>query len=77
MATELYTSPSCPHCAHLRERLEWDGVDYVEHDVDADPLARRTVIALVGPGAMVPVLVEDGRVVQIGVDGRGCSIGAA
>ena len=76
MQRDLYVSRSCPYCAQLRERLELDGEPFVEYDVDADAGAKSRLAALVGPSAMVPVLVEDGRVVQVGVDGRGCYVGA-
>ena len=72
---ELYGTKTCPYTAELREQLEWDGRDFDEHDVeeDADALAR--MIALTGQRT-VPVLVEDGRVVQIGWQGRGCIVAA-
>lgn len=71
---ELYTTASCPYCAEVRERLEWDGTEFVEHDVQADAGARRRLVGLVGTNAMVPVLVEDGRVTQVGAAGRGCYV---
>ncbi len=73
---ELFASASCPFCAELREQLDWDGKDYVEYDVDADAEARRRLVELVGPQAIVPVLVEDGRVAQTGWQGRGCAVGS-
>ena len=73
---ELYASRGCPFCAEMREQLEWDGRDYLEYDVDADDDARRRLLALVGPNAIVPVLVDDGRVVEIGWQGRGCQVSA-
>jgi mycoredoxin len=72
---ELYVSPGCPYCAELREQLDWDGRTYVEHDVQADDAARRRLFALAGTSVMVPVLVEDGRIEQIGWQGRGCYLG--
>jgi hypothetical protein len=59
----------------VREQLELDGQDYVEYDVEADDAARTRLIELVGAGPMVPVLVEGGRVSQVGVAGRGCYVG--
>jgi glutaredoxin len=72
---ELFASATCPYCEQVREQLELDGLDYVERDVDADEPARARLSGLLGPGAMVPVLVEDGRVTQVGVAGRGCYVG--
>ena len=76
MRLELYASRSCPYCAQLRERLDWDGLGYIEYDIDADSGARARLTALVGSNPMVPVLVEDGRVRQVGVEGRGCYVGS-
>ena len=72
MTLELFSSKTCPYCRQIREELEWDALDYVEYDVDRDRAARERLIELVGANAMVPVLVEDGAVKQIGVAGRGC-----
>jgi glutaredoxin 3 len=74
LPVELFASQSCPFCAEVRERLEDDGVAYVERDVDDDESARARLAQLLGPSAMVPVIVEDGRVVQVGVAGRGCYV---
>jgi hypothetical protein len=59
----------------LREQLEWERREYVEYDVESDPQARKRLTDLIGRGAMVPVLVEEGRVAQIGIAGRGCYVG--
>ncbi|HEX3557173.1 MAG TPA: Uxx-star family glutaredoxin-like (seleno)protein [Thermoanaerobaculia bacterium] len=72
---ELYGTRSCPYTAELREQLEWDGRDFDEHDVEADAAALARMVQLTGQRT-VPVLVEDGRVVQIGWQGRGCIVGA-
>jgi glutaredoxin len=72
---ELFSSAACPFCAELRERLEWDGADYVEYDVDADDGARHRLARLVGAHTTLPVLVENGRVKEVGWHGRGCAVG--
>jgi glutaredoxin 3 len=72
---ELFTTKSCPFCAELRDELDDTGRAYVEYDVDADAEARARLLALVRGPALVPVLLEDGRVVQAGMGGRGCFIG--
>jgi glutaredoxin 3 len=58
----------------MREWLEWKGLNYVEYDVDADPEARRRMLAISGGQRTVPVLAEDGDVTQIGWQGRGCVV---
>ncbi|MGB9258462.1 MAG: Uxx-star family glutaredoxin-like (seleno)protein [Candidatus Korobacteraceae bacterium] len=72
---ELFGSASCQYTQEMREWLEWKRCDFVEHDVEADDDARTRLLALVNGQRTVPVLVEDGRVVQIGWHGRGCVIG--
>jgi glutaredoxin 3 len=71
---ELYGTKSCPYTAELREDLEFRGRDFVEHDVEADADALARMVELSRGGA-VPVLVEDGRVVQVGYEGRSCYVG--
>jgi glutaredoxin 3 len=48
----------------------------MEYDVDADPEARVRMNALGGSVSMIPVLVEDGKVIQVGWQGRGCVVGS-
>jgi hypothetical protein len=43
--------------------------------VETDPDARRRMREYAGAERTVPVLVEDGRVVQIGWQGHGCVVG--
>ncbi|MGC2111111.1 MAG: glutaredoxin domain-containing protein [Candidatus Korobacteraceae bacterium] len=58
-----------------REWLEWKRSDFAEHDVETDNAARDRLLALAGGQRTVPVLVEEGKVVQIGWQGKGCVIG--
>ena len=69
---ELYGMASCPYTQEMREWLEWRGYEFVEYDVEADAEARSRMRAMAGVGGTVPVLVEDGKVTQIGWQGRGC-----
>ncbi len=72
---ELYGTTTCPYTAELREDLDFRGRDFVEYDVDTDADALRRMTALAGGGAAaVPVLVEDGRVLQVGYNGRSCYV---
>ncbi len=74
MALELYGTPTCPYTAELRAELEWQGCEFVEYDVDADAPARERLRALTPGAAAVPLLVEDGRVRQVGYHGRSCYV---
>lgn len=71
---ELFATQTCPYCASVRERLEWEQREYVEYDVETDAQALSRLTALLGARPMVPVLVEEGRVTQVGDAGRGCYV---
>jgi len=58
----------------MREWLEWKGYEYVEYDVEADAEARAHMLEICGGQRTVPVLAVDGRVSQIGWQGRGCVV---
>ena len=72
---QLYGAGSCPYTAELREHLEWKGAQFTEYDVERDSDARARLLALNGGRASVPVLVENGRVREIGWRGRSCIVG--
>lgn len=76
-SVELYGTSSCPYTGELREHLMWNAIPFVEYDVDQDAEARRRLLALTNGTRTVPVLVEGGRVAEIGWRGRGCVIDAA
>jgi glutaredoxin 3 len=71
---ELYTSSGCPYSAAAREDLEWRGIEFVEYDVDQDAGAHARLLQLTGGTRTVPVIVEEGKPVQVGWMGRGCVI---
>ena len=71
---ELFGSAACPHTQEMREWLEWRGEEFVEYNVELDRAARHRMRALTGGQRTVPVLVEDGKVVQVGWQGLGCIV---
>ncbi len=71
---ELYGSSTCAFTAELREELEWQGQEFLEYDVETDAHALCRMLELTNFGRTVPVLVEDGRVISIGYQGRGCVV---
>lgn len=73
--TELYGTASCPYTGEMREWLEWNGRDFIEYDVDVDAKALKRMRDATGGQRIVPVLMEDGKAVQIGWQGRGCIAG--
>jgi len=70
---ELFGSSGCPYTAEMREWLEFSRRDFIEFDVDADAAAFTRMRETTGQRS-VPVLLEDGKVVQIGWQGRGCVV---
>jgi len=70
----LYTIPGCSHCDAAREDLEWRGIDFEELDVESDEEALQKMLQMCDGSRTVPVIAEDGKPVQIGWMGRGCSI---
>jgi glutaredoxin len=72
---ELYGTAGCPYTRELRESLEWSRREFLEYDIDADPEARERLHSFDESLRTVPVLVEDGKVIQVGWQGRGCVIG--
>lgn len=71
---ELFGTAGCPYTRDMREWLELRRVEFTEYDVEADGEARRRMKEYAGPERTVPVLVEDGKVVQVGWQGRGCVV---
>jgi glutaredoxin len=71
---ELFGTAGCPYTREMREWLEWRRRDFVEYDVELDSDARERMRSLTGNARTVPVLVEEGKVVQIGWQGRGCTV---
>jgi glutaredoxin len=59
----------------MREWLEMRRAEFAEYDVEADPEARQRLRELAGAQRTVPVLVQGGKVVQVGWQGRGCVVG--
>ena len=71
---ELYTTTGCPYSEAAREDLEWRGVEFVEFDVEKDEQARMRMLELTGGTRTVPVIVEEGKPLQVGWMGRGCAV---
>ena len=72
---ELFGTSSCPYTQEMREWLEWKRSQFVEYDVEGDAAARERMFLLTEGRGLVPVLAEDGKVIQIGWHGRSCAIG--
>ena len=73
---ELYGTASCPYTSEMREWLEWSGKDFTEFDVESDHDARARMREMATAPYTVPILVEDGKVIRVGWQGRGCIVAA-
>jgi glutaredoxin 3 len=73
---ELFGTKTCQFTDEMREDLLWQERDFTEYDVEADAEAMKRMLTLTDGNRTVPVLVEDGAVVQIGWHGRGCYVGS-
>jgi glutaredoxin 3 len=71
---ELFGTARCPHTQEMRDWLEFRRREFIEYDVEADAEARGRMRELAGGQRNVPLLVEDGRVVQVGWQGRSCFV---
>ncbi len=71
---ELFGTARCPHTQEMREWLELRHREFVEYDVATDAGALSRMHHLAEGQRNVPVLVEDGRVVQVGWQGRSCVV---
>ena len=60
---KIYTTTWCGHCRMAKAVLDQAGTDYEEVDIDRDPAAAATVLAINGGYRTVPtILFPDGRV---------------
>jgi glutaredoxin len=71
---ELYGTARCPHTSEMRDWLEWKRSEFVEYDVETDHAARGRMREIARGQRTVPILVENGKVVQVGWQGHGCII---
>ncbi|HLO07875.1 MAG TPA: glutaredoxin domain-containing protein [Terriglobales bacterium] len=71
---ELYGTARCPYTGEMRDWLEWKRSEFVEYDVEADPAARVRMREVARGQRNVPLLVEDGKVIQVGWQGRSCIV---
>lgn len=73
---ELFGTASCPHTREMREWLEWKESEFTEYDVEVDAAACERMRAVAEAPYTVPLLVKDGKVIQVGWQGRGCVVSA-
>ena len=71
---ELFGAARCPHTQEMREWLEWRRCEFVEYDVESDPVAGNRMRLIANGQRSVPVLVEDGKIIQVGWQGHSCVV---
>jgi glutaredoxin 3 len=58
----IYTKPDCPYCKAAKDHYRSEGIPFEEIDVYAVRGAKEEAIRLAGGKAIVPVIVEEGKV---------------
>ncbi len=67
----IYTKPDCPYCAKAKSSYRDQGIDFVEKDAQDNLANRREMFSFSDDDPTVPVIVVDGKLRQIGWEGRG------
>lgn len=71
LEVKIYTKPGCPYCAKAREFYTERGIAFAELNAQDNMEFRREMLSISDGDPTVPVIVEDGRLKQIGWEGRG------
>ena|SRR5262245_18839003 len=71
LEVKIYTKPGCPYCAMAREYYNARGIAFQEFNAQDNLAFRAEMLAISNGDPTVPVIVEDGRLKQIGWEGRG------
>jgi glutaredoxin 3 len=67
----IYTKPGCPYCAKAKTWYREQGIDFVEKNAQDDLSSRREMFSFSHNNPTVPVIVVDGKLKEIGWQGRG------
>lgn len=67
----IYTKPGCPHCAKAMAWHKEQGIAFDERNAQDNLNYRKEMFALSDDDPTVPVIVVDGKLKQIGWEGRG------
>lgn len=67
----IYTKPGCPYCAKAREHYTRHGISFEDRDAQENLEYRAEMLELTGGDPTVPVTVENGKLKEIGWEGRG------
>jgi glutaredoxin 3 len=67
----MYTKPGCPYCAKAKDWYNAEGIAFTEKNAQDNREYRKEMFAFSDNNPTVPVIVEDGKLKQIGWEGRG------
>jgi glutaredoxin 3 len=67
----IYTKPGCPYCAKAREYYNVKGIAFEDRNAQDNLQYRKEMFAFNGGDPTVPTIVENGKLKQIGWEGRG------
>ncbi len=67
----IYTKPGCPHCAKAMSWYAAQGIAFDERNAQDNLAYRKEMFKFSNNDPTVPVIVIDGRLKQIGWEGRG------
>ena len=71
LEVKIYTKPGCPHCAKAMAYYNEHKIPFQEFNAQDNLDYRKEMLAISKGDPTVPVIVEDGRLKQIGWEGRG------
>jgi len=71
LKVKIYTKPGCPYCAKAREFYTGNGIAFEDLNAQDNLKYREQMLELTGGDRTVPTIVEDGKLKQIGWEGRG------
>ncbi len=71
VSTIIYTKPGCPYCAKAREHYTKHGIPFEDRNAQDNLEYRAEMLAISNGDPTVPTIVEDGKLKQIGWEGRG------
>ena len=71
LEVKIYTKPGCPYCEKAREFYTERGIAFQEFNAQDNMKFRAEMLSISDGDPTVPVIVENGRLKQIGWEGRG------
>jgi glutaredoxin 3 len=67
----IYTKPGCPYCQKARDFYNAAGIPFDDRNAQDNLEYRKDMLRITEGNPTVPVIVEDGKLKQIGWEGRG------